>query len=142
MNPLQTDTAAAPIVLSDAAALKVAELIAEDGDPGLHLRIFVSDGGCSGFQYGFAFEAAAKPGDAVVEKLGVRVLIDAASLAYLRGAEVDFRDDLEGSRFVIKNPNAKATCGCGNSFSTAESGGSDAYHADSKSCSSRPANPV
>lgn len=141
MNSMQpSSVSATPILFSDAAAMKVAELIAEEGQPGLHLRIYVSDGGCSGFQYGFAFEADAKPGDLVVENLGVRLLIDANSLIYLRGAEVDFQDNLEGSRFIIKNPNAKATCGCGNSFSTADSGGSDAHLTNSKSCSSRPAN--
>lgn len=143
MNPISSGLAPAPspILFSDGAALKVAELISEEGNPGLHLRVYVSGGGCSGLQYGFAFEETAKEGDIVIEKLGVRVLVDAASLQHLYGAEVDFHDGLDGSRFVIKNPNAKATCGCGNSFSTAESGGSDAHNPDAKSCPSRPTNP-
>lgn len=112
-----------PISFSDNAASKVRDLIDEEGNPNLQLRIYVSGGGCSGFQYGFAFEESAGEADIVVEKLGVRVLIDPVSLQYLAGAEVDFQDGLDGSRFVIKNPNAKSTCGCGSSFSMGEGGG-------------------
>ncbi len=129
-----------PIDFAENAALKVKELIAEEGNPNLKLRIYVSDGGCSGFQYGFAFEEAIGAEDVVVEKLGVHVLIDPASLGYLRGAEVGFLEDLEGARFVIKNPNAKSTCGCGSSFSMSENGGENVGDANGKSCSSRSAN--
>jgi iron-sulfur cluster insertion protein len=129
------------ISFSDNAAIKVNELITEEGNPNLNLRIYVSGGGCSGFQYGFAFEEAVGSEDTVIEKLGVRILIDPSSLQYLQGAEVDFHDGLDGSRFVIKNPNAKSTCGCGSSFSTAESGDSNVNNPDSKSCSSRPTYP-
>jgi iron-sulfur cluster insertion protein len=116
---------ASPVFFSDNAVAKVKELIAEEGNPNLQLRVYVSGGGCSGFQYGFAFEEAAGEGDIQIERDGVRVLIDPVSLQYLAGAQVDFQDGLDGSRFVIKNPNAKSTCGCGSSFSTAEgSGGS------------------
>jgi iron-sulfur cluster insertion protein len=129
-------TASQPILFSDSAVSKVRELILEEGNPALTLRIYVSGGGCSGFQYGFAFEEAAGTEDLAMEKHGVRVLIDPLSLQYLHGAEVDFQDDLDGSRFVIKNPNAKSTCGCGSSFSMAESGGSNVSDTNGKSCAS------
>jgi iron-sulfur cluster insertion protein len=106
-----------PFVFSDAAADKVRELIDEEGNPGLKLRIFVSGGGCSGFQYGFAFDEAVAEDDVAVERRGVQVVVDAMSFQYLAGAEIDYEDGLEGSRFVIKNPNATSTCGCGSSFS-------------------------
>lgn len=128
-----------PIVLSEGAAAKIQELLLEEGSSSLHLRISVSGGGCSGLQYGIAFEEAAATGDLVFETLGVRVLIDPVSLGYLKGAEVDFHESLEGARFVIKNPNAQSTCGCGSSFSTTEPGGPDVDHPDRKSCSSRTA---
>jgi iron-sulfur cluster insertion protein len=112
-----------PVVFTENAVAKVRELIAEEGNPNLQLRVYVSGGGCSGFQYGFAFEEAAGDGDFQIERDGVRVLIDPVSLQYLSGASVDFQDGLDGSRFVIKNPNAKSTCGCGSSFSTAEGTG-------------------
>lgn len=112
----------APVIFSDNAVAKVRELINEEGNPNLKLRVYVSGGGCSGFQYGFAFEESVGEGDLVIEKMGVHVLIDPTSLQYLGGAEVDFQDGLDGSRFVIRNPNAKSTCGCGSSFSPAESG--------------------
>lgn len=128
--------ASAPIFFSDGAATKVRELIAEEGNPNLQLRIYVSGGGCSGFQYGFAFEEIAGQDDIVVEKEGVRVLIDPTSLQYLAGASVDFQDGLDGSRFVIKNPNAQSTCGCGSSFSTANSGDGNDNLANGKSCPS------
>ncbi|MEJ1964566.1 MAG: iron-sulfur cluster insertion protein ErpA [Gammaproteobacteria bacterium] len=112
-----------PVVFSDSAVAKVRELITEEGNPNLKLRVYVSGGGCSGFQYGFAFEEVAGESDLIVEREGVRVIIDPVSLQYLSGAQIDFQDGLDGSRFVIKNPNAKSTCGCGSSFSTAESSG-------------------
>ena len=106
----------APLVFSDSAALKVKQLIDEEGNTQLKLRVFVSGGGCSGFQYGFTFDEEINEDDATMEKNGVILLIDAMSYQYLAGAEVDFREDLQGSRFVINNPNATTTCGCGNSF--------------------------
>jgi iron-sulfur cluster insertion protein len=106
-----------PLVFTDAAALKVSELIEKEGNPALMLRVFISGGGCSGFQYGFTFEEQPGDGDARVEKQGVTLLVDPMSVQYLMGAEIDFKEDLEGSRFVIRNPNAKTTCGCGSSFS-------------------------
>jgi len=113
-----SDTAPpAPIVFSDGAAAKVKALITEEGNPNLQLRIFVAGGGCSGFQYGFSFDEATTDDDTVIEKLGVRVLIDPLSLQYLLGAEIDYQEGLDGARFVIKNPNASTTCGCGSSFS-------------------------
>jgi len=111
------DSAGAPFLFTDNAAGKVRELIDEEGNANLKLRIFVSGGGCSGFQYGFAFDEAIADDDVAVEKQGVQVLVDAMSFQYLAGAEIDFEDGLEGSRFVIKNPNATSTCGCGSSFS-------------------------
>jgi iron-sulfur cluster insertion protein len=102
---------------TDAAALKVSELIEKEGNPELKLRVFISGGGCSGFQYGFTFEEAMTDGDARVENQGVTLLVDPMSVQYLLGAEIDYKEDLEGSRFVIRNPNAKTTCGCGSSFS-------------------------
>ena len=125
-----------PILFSDSAVSKVRELILEEGNPALQLRIYVSGGGCSGFQYGFAFEEAAGSEDLAMEKHGVRVLIDPVSLQYLNGAEVDFQDGLDGSRFIIKNPNAKSTCGCGSSFTTAESGDPNVSDTNGKSCAS------
>src|SRR5271165_593588 len=106
-----------PILLSDAAVDKVAELIAEEGNPNLKLRIYVTGGGCSGFQYGFAFDETSGEDDFLIEKSGISLLVDAISLQYLSGAEIGYEDGLEGSRFVIKNPNASTTCGCGSSFS-------------------------
>ncbi|MEN3111916.1 iron-sulfur cluster insertion protein ErpA [Uliginosibacterium paludis] len=106
-----------PIIFSDAAASKVAELIEDEGNPALKLRVYVNGGGCSGFQYGFAFEEEDKEDDLLVEKSGVRLVIDSVSMQYLMGAEIDYEDSLEGSRFVIRNPNATSTCGCGSSFS-------------------------
>ena len=107
----------APIVFTDSAAGKVAELVAEEGNPELKLRVFVQGGGCSGFQYGFTFDEIVNEDDTRMEKNGVTLLIDAMSLQYLVGAEIDYKDDLEGSQFVIRNPNAQTTCGCGSSFS-------------------------
>lgn len=107
-----------PLLFTDAAATKVRELIEEEKNPGLMLRVFVSGGGCSGFQYGFTFEESAAEDDTRVEKDGVTLLIDPLSFQYLSGAEIDYKEDLNGAQFVIKNPNAKTTCGCGSSFST------------------------
>ena len=107
----------APIIFTDAAAGKVAELVAEEGNPDLKLRVFVQGGGCSGFQYGFTFDEITNEDDTQMSKNGVTLLIDAMSLQYLVGAEIDYKDDLEGAQFVIRNPNAQTTCGCGSSFS-------------------------
>ena len=106
-----------PVVFTDAAANKVREMIADEGNDALKLRVYVSGGGCSGFQYGFAFDEALGADDTVVEKGGVSLLIDPMSYQYLAGAEIDYQEGLEGARFVIKNPNAASTCGCGSSFS-------------------------
>jgi len=106
-----------PLVFSDSAAAKVKELIDEEGNPGLKLRVFVTGGGCSGFQYGFTFDEAVNDDDTSMEKNGVMLLIDAMSFQYLAGAEIDYQEGIEGAQFVIKNPNATSTCGCGSSFS-------------------------
>lgn len=106
-----------PLVFTDAAASKVRALIEEEGDPGLKLRVFIQGGGCSGFQYGFTFDEETAEDDTVMEKGGVTLLVDAMSLQYLLGAEIDYKDDLDGAQFVVKNPNARSTCGCGSSFS-------------------------
>ena len=110
----------APLVFTDSAAAKVADLIAEEGNPDLKLRVFVQGGGCSGFSYGFTFDEFANEDDTTVTKNGVSLLIDAMSYQYLVGAEIDYKDDLDGAQFVIKNnPGATSTCGCGSSFSAA-----------------------
>ncbi|EGL54121.1 MAG: iron-sulfur cluster insertion protein ErpA [Pseudomonadota bacterium] len=106
-----------PIIFTEAAAAKVSNLIAEEGNDQLKLRVFITGGGCSGFQYGFTFEEEVSDGDTQVEKGGVTLLIDPASYQYLVGAEIDYTDGIEGSQFVIRNPNATTTCGCGSSFS-------------------------
>ena len=106
-----------PINFSDNAVKKVKELIEEEGTPDLKLRVFVSGGGCSGMQYGFTFEDSINEDDTKVEKDNVMLLIDPMSLQYLTGAEIDYQDNVQGSQFVIKNPNATTTCGCGSSFS-------------------------
>ncbi|OIQ64959.1 iron-sulfur cluster insertion protein ErpA [mine drainage metagenome] len=107
----------APLIFTDSAAAKVKELIDEEGNLELKLRVFVQGGGCSGFQYGFTFDEAVNDDDTQMVKNGVTLLIDAMSLQYLVGAEIDYKDGLEGAQFVIKNPNATTTCGCGSSFS-------------------------
>lgn len=107
----------APLVFTDNAANKVRELIEEEGNSGLKLRVFVSGGGCSGFQYGFTFDESSNEDDTAMEKNGVTLLIDAMSYQYLVGAEIDYQESAEGAQFVIKNPNAASTCGCGSSFS-------------------------
>jgi len=106
-----------PLVFTDSAAGKVSLLIEEEGNPALKLRVFVQGGGCSGFQYGFTFDEVINEDDTVMDKNGVQLLIDAMSYQYLVGAEMDYKEDLEGSQFVIRNPNATTTCGCGSSFS-------------------------
>ena len=106
----------APLVFTDAAAAKVKNLIEEEGNADLKLRVFVQGGGCSGFQYGFTFDEVVNEDDAAMEKNGVTLLIDSMSYQYLVGAEIDYKEDLEGAQFVIKNPNATTTCGCGSSF--------------------------
>ncbi|MBS0370055.1 iron-sulfur cluster insertion protein ErpA [Zoogloea sp. LCSB751] len=106
-----------PFVFTDSAASKVKELILEEGNPDLKLRVFVTGGGCSGFQYGFTFDEIRNEDDTVMEKEGVMLLIDPMSYQYLVGAEIDYTEGLEGSQFVIRNPNATSTCGCGSSFS-------------------------
>ncbi|HSD53932.1 MAG TPA: iron-sulfur cluster insertion protein ErpA [Burkholderiales bacterium] len=107
----------APLVFTDSAAAKVKQLIDEEGNTDLKLRVFVSGGGCSGFQYGFTFDEVTNEDDTVMQKNGVTLLIDAMSYQYLVGAEIDYSQGVEGEQFVIKNPNATSTCGCGSSFS-------------------------
>ena len=106
-----------PLIFTDSAATKVRELIVEEGNADLKLRVFVTGGGCSGFQYGFTFDEAMNEDDTAMEKNGVTLLIDAMSFQYLVGAEIDYQEGIEGAQFVIKNPNASSTCGCGSSFS-------------------------
>ncbi|AWL10991.1 Iron-sulfur cluster insertion protein ErpA [Saliniradius amylolyticus] len=109
--------AATPIEFSDAAALKVKELVQEEENPNLKLRVYVTGGGCSGFQYGFTFDEKVNEGDMAIEKDSVTLVVDPMSLQYLVGGVVDYVDGLEGSRFLVNNPNATTTCGCGASFS-------------------------
>ncbi len=106
-----------PIQMTDAAANKVKTLITEEENPELKLRVYITGGGCSGFQYGFTFDEKINDGDTVVEKNGVTMVIDPMSLQYLVGGSVDYTEGLEGSRFTVTNPNASTTCGCGSSFS-------------------------
>lgn len=105
------------LTFTDAAAAKVKSLIEEEGNQALKLRVFVTGGGCSGFQYGFSFDETVNEDDTEVENDGVKLLVDAMSFQYLAGAEIDYTEGLSGAQFVIKNPNAKTTCGCGSSFS-------------------------
>ena len=116
LNPA-ADEMPPPLIFTDSAAEKVRDLVAEEGNPDLKLRVFVQGGGCSGFQYGFTFDEVINEDDTQMTKNGVTLLIDAMSLQYLVGAEIDYKDDLQGAQFVIKNPNASTTCGCGSSFS-------------------------
>ncbi len=111
-----TDTAL-PLNFSDAAAKKVKVLISEEENPELKLRVYITGGGCSGFQYGFTFDEAVNDGDTIIEKEGVTLVVDPMSLQYLIGGTVDYTEGLEGSRFFVNNPNATTTCGCGASFS-------------------------
>ncbi len=106
-----------PLLFTDEAAAKVKSLIEEEDNDALMLRVFVSGGGCSGFQYGFTFDESITDGDTIVEKDGVKLLIDPMSFQYLVGGEIDYTEGLEGAQFVIRNPNATTTCGCGSSFS-------------------------
>lgn len=119
MMNTETEDFAMPelLVFTETAANKAKTLIAEEGNPDLKLRVFVSGGGCSGFQYGFTFDEVVNEGDTEVENCGVKLLIDPMSFQYLTGAEIDYTEGLEGSQFVIRNPNAVTTCGCGSSFS-------------------------
>lgn len=109
------------LIFTEQAAAKVWELIQEEGNLNLKLRVYVTGGGCSGFQYGFTFDEATQPDDTVVtrplEGGEVSLLVDPLSLQYLVGAEIDYKEDIEGEQFIIRNPNAKTTCGCGSSFS-------------------------
>jgi iron-sulfur cluster insertion protein len=116
-NQAAEATEAPALIFTDSAALKVGELIREEGNPNLKLRVFVSGGGCSGFQYGFTFDENEEEGDTCVVTQGVKLLVDPMSFQYLSGAEIDYKEDLEGAQFVIRNPNATTTCGCGSSFS-------------------------
>ena len=113
----QQSARAAPLRFTDMAAAKVGELIAEEGNVALMLRVFISGGGCPGFQYGFTFDERREDGDTVIENGGVVLLVDPMSVQYLMGAEIDYKEDLRGAQFIIRNPNAATTCGCGSSFS-------------------------
>lgn len=106
-----------PLAVTDAAVSKLRELIAEEGNPALKLRVYISGGGCSGFQYGFSFDERSAEDDVAVARDGVMVVVDPVSLQYLMGAEIDYSESLTGAQFVIRNPNASTTCGCGSSFS-------------------------
>lgn len=105
------------VIFTDAAARKVRALLDEEENPDQMLRVFVTGGGCSGFQYGFTFDQATEEGDTRVENAGVTLVVDPMSVQYLQGAEIDYKEGVEGAQFVIRNPNATTTCGCGNSFS-------------------------
>jgi iron-sulfur cluster insertion protein len=106
-----------PLNFTDAAAQKVGQLIEQEGNSSLKLRVYVQGGGCSGFQYGFTFDEETQEGDTLIENGGVTLLVDPMSVQYLMGAEIDYREDLSGAQFIIRNPNATTTCGCGSSFS-------------------------
>lgn len=114
---MSTDEIPAPLLFTNSAAAKVRELIEEENNDNLMLRVFVQGGGCSGFQYGFTFDESMQDDDTIVENQGVKLLIDPMSFQYLVGAEIDYTEGLEGAHFVIRNPNAVTTCGCGSSFS-------------------------
>jgi iron-sulfur cluster insertion protein len=116
-NMNQTEVQDAAIVFTDSAAMKVRALLDEENNSALKLRVFVSGGGCSGFQYGFTFDENGDDDDTRIQKCGVTLLVDPMSAQYLEGAEIDYKEDVEGAQFVIRNPNAATTCGCGNSFS-------------------------
>lgn len=106
-----------PLVFTESAAAKVRELIRDEGNPNLKLRVYITGGGCSGFQYGFSFDEESGEDDLAIERDGTTLVVDPISLQYLAGAEVDYLESLAGAQFVIRNPNAKTTCGCGSSFS-------------------------
>lgn len=113
---MNTETSSA-LIFTQAAAAKVAQLIQDEGNPSLMLRVDVRGGGCSGFQYGFNFDEDTQEDDTTIVTDGVKLIVDATSLQYLLGAEIDYTESLQGAQFVIRNPNATATCGCGSSFS-------------------------
>ena len=115
--PFTLPEGASPITVSDAVVNKVGEMLSEEGDPNLKLRIFVTGGGCSGFQYNFSFEEARNEDDLVIEHDGAAVLVDSTSLEFLKGSQLDYVEEMVGSAFQVKNPNATSSCGCGNSFS-------------------------
>lgn len=117
MSTADATLEAPELLFTDAAARKVGQLIEGEGNPKLMLRVFVQGGGCSGLQYGFEFDEDMQEGDTCIENLGVKLLIDPMSVQYLMGAEIDYREGLDGAQFVIRNPNATTTCGCGSSFS-------------------------
>ena len=114
---MSDDVVAVPLEFTEAAAKKVKVLIADEDNPDLKLRVYITGGGCSGFQYGFTFDDQINDGDMTIEKHGVALVVDPMSLQYLVGGSVDYTEGLEGSRFVVTNPNATSTCGCGSSFS-------------------------
>src|SRR5436309_14737262 len=116
MSTTEAMPEAAALLVTDAAARKVGDLMRGEGSPKLMLRVFVQGGGCSGLQYAFEFDEQIQDGDTCVENLGVKLLVDPMSVQYLTGAEIDYREGLEGAQFVIRNPNATTTCGCGSSF--------------------------
>jgi len=116
VESVDLDAPPVPLVFTDSAANKVKDLVLEEGNPDLKLRVFVQGGGCSGFQYGFTFDEVVNDDDTQLDKNGVQLLIDPMSLQYLAGAEIDYKEDLQGAQFVIRNPNAASTCGCGSSF--------------------------
>jgi iron-sulfur cluster insertion protein len=116
-SPVSAETGMPGIDFTDAAARKVQELILEERNPELKLRVYISGGGCSGFQYGFSFDEEQAADDIAVDNDGVTLLIDPLSFQYLVGAQVDYAENLQGAQFVIRNPNAATTCGCGSSFS-------------------------
>jgi iron-sulfur cluster insertion protein len=113
----QTTNAEDVLFITNAAANKVLQLITEENDPSLSLRVYIQGGGCAGFQYGFGFDTNVKDDDTIINKDGIRILVDSLSLQYLHGATVDYVKNLQGEHFVVKNPNANTTCGCGSSFS-------------------------
>jgi len=117
MSEPQWATDVPPLNFTEAAAAKVGKLIEQEGNTALKLRVYISGGGCSGFQYGFTFDEEVQEGDTTIEKGGVTLLIDPMSVQYLTGAEIDFEENLSGAQFIIRNPNAATTCGCGSSFS-------------------------
>ena len=114
---MSDDVVAVPLEFTEAAAKKVKVLIADEDNPELKLRVYITGGGCSGFQYGFTFDDQVNEGDMTIEKQGVALAVEPMSLQYLVGGAVDYTEGLEGSRFVVTNPNATSTCGCGASFS-------------------------
>jgi iron-sulfur cluster insertion protein len=119
MSTVEASLEAPALLFTDAAARKVSDLIRGEGNPNLMLRVFVQGGGCSGLQYGFEFDEQVQDGDTCIENLGVKLLVDPMSVQYLMGAEIDYREGLDGAQFVIRNPNAATSCGCGSSFSAA-----------------------